>query len=193
MVGTQLPKSRAALAPLLLPALLLLLLLLLLFAGAAVGATTTVVRVLTAPQLRAAVVAAAAAVVVAAAAPPLPLPAFPPAGAAPTEPSEPWSVKLEKPLAMATSATLRPLALNGFARDLAELAFSTSEPPTAGSTRGTMPRSSGVAGRLASEQRAGMEAAKGLKFFSAATRAAAPAMTWGSLPRVATILSASSS
>jgi hypothetical protein len=109
------------------------------------------------------------------------------------DPSEPWRVKLLKPLAMATSAWLRPSALKGFAREVAELAFSTSEPPTAGSTRGTMPRSSGVAGRLASEQMVGMAAAKGLKFFSAATRAAAAAMTSGSLPRVATIWSASSS
>jgi hypothetical protein len=94
---------------------------------------------------------------------------------------------------MATSAWLRPSALNGFAMDEAALAFSTSEPTTAGSTAGTMPRSSGVTGRLASEQMVGMAEAKGLKFFSAATRAAAAAMTSGSLPSVATISSASSS
>ncbi len=79
------------------------------------------------------------------------------------------AVKFAKPCALATSATLRPPATNGCFRDWAELAFSTSEPRTAGSIRGRMPRSCAVAGRVASLHRAGIDCAEGLKFFSAAT------------------------
>ncbi len=100
---------------------------------------------------------------------------------------------MENPWALEISATLRPESVKGLARDLAELAFCTSAPPTAGSTRGTMPRSAAVAGSLALLQMVGICWAKGLKFFSAATRAAAAAMTWGSVPSSVTILSASSS
>ncbi len=64
-------------------------------------------------------------------------------------------MKLVKPLALATSATLRPVASNGAFNDWAELAFSTSEPRTAGSTSGRIPRRASVAGRVASEQRVG--------------------------------------
>jgi hypothetical protein len=108
-------------------------------------------------------------------------------------PAQACSVKLLKPWALEMSATLRPASVKGLASDVAELAFWTSAPTTAGSTRGTMPRRAAVAGRLASLQMVGICWAKGLKFFSAATRAAAAAMTWGSLPSSATIWSASSS
>ncbi len=95
--------------------------------------------------------------------------------------------------ALEMSATLRPASANGLASDVAELAFWTSAPTTAGSTRGMIPLRAAVAGRLASLQMVGICWAKGLKFFSAATRAAAAAMTSGSSPSWATIWSASSS
>ena len=50
-----------------------------------------------------------------------------------------------------------------------EFAFSTSCPPTAGSIRGTTPRSSADFGRVGSLQMDGMDTTKGLKFCSAAT------------------------
>lgn len=106
------------------------------------------------------------------------------------EPLAPWAVKLVKPLAAIISATLNPSALNGVVRDLAEAAFATSAPATSGSTRGTMPLSSLVAGRAGSEQMEGIETAKGLKFFSAATSFLAASMTALSLPSSETILSA---
>lgn len=99
-------------------------------------------------------------------------------------------VKLLKPCAIITSATERPVASNGVVSEVAELAFSVSDPVTAGSTRGTIPRSSCVAGRVASPQIEGISTLKGLKFCSAATTAAAPLMTAGSVPKVVTILSA---
>ena len=75
---------------------------------------------------------------------------------APTFPSASLVVKLEKPFAAMTSATLMPSALNGVVRDWAEAAFSTSDPPTAGSTRGTMPRMRALVGRVGSLQMVGM-------------------------------------
>jgi len=53
-----------------------------------------------------------------------------------------------------------------------------------------MPRRAAVAGKLASLQMLGMMFAKGLVFFSAATRAIAAAMTAGSSPSWATMVSA---
>lgn len=99
-------------------------------------------------------------------------------------------VKLLKPLAAMTCATDMPVALKGVLRDVFELAISVSDPTTAGSTRGTMPRSSAVAGRVASPQMEGTLTEKGLKFCSAATSPAAALITCGSVPRVETILSA---
>lgn len=99
-------------------------------------------------------------------------------------------VKLLKPWATMTSATDKPVAAKGVAKEELELAFSKADPVTAGSMRGTIPRSSAVAGRVASPQMEGMSTLKGLKFCSAATTAAAPLMTAGSVPRVVTILSA---
>lgn len=84
-------------------------------------------------------------------------------------PAASTAVKLEKPCAIMTWATLNPVASNGVVMLVAELAFSTSCPPTAGSIRGTTPRSSADLGRVGSEQMEGMEATKGLKFCSAAT------------------------
>lgn len=106
------------------------------------------------------------------------------------EPSEPWEVKLVKPLAEAISATLRPSAVNDVASDVAEFVFSVSAPPTDGSTRGTMPRRAAVDGKVASEHSDGTDTVKGLKFFSAATSPAAAAKTSEVLPRVETMVSA---
>ncbi len=65
----------------------------------------------------------------------------------PTVPSAALVVKLERPAAAMTLAALRPSALNGVLRELTSLAFSTSEPTTEASTRGTTPRSSAVTGK----------------------------------------------
>jgi hypothetical protein len=62
-------------------------------------------------------------------------------------------------------------------RDLAALAFSKSEPVTAGSIRGTTPRRASVLGRVGSLQIDGMLTTKGLKFCSAPARPRAAAMT----------------
>jgi hypothetical protein len=76
-----------------------------------------------------------------------------------------------------TSATLRPVASNGVIREEAALEFSSAEPPTAGSTRGTTPRRLSVTGRVGSLQIDGMLTKKGLKFCSAPARPRAAAMT----------------
>jgi hypothetical protein len=76
-----------------------------------------------------------------------------------------------------TSATLSPVASNGVVREEAALVFSSDEPPTAGSTRGTTPRRLSVTGRVGSLQIDGMLTRKGLKFCSAPARPRAAAMT----------------
>lgn len=77
-------------------------------------------------------------------------------------------VKFENPWATMTSATLSPVASNGVPRDVAWLEFSSIEPPTAGSTNGTMPRRDSVVGRVGSLHIDGISTTKGLKFCSAA-------------------------
>ncbi len=103
--------------------------------------------------------------------------AAPPAAAL-VEPSRFWMVKLEKPslrvsiypslgtmLGAPYLGQLRGQRRSGrrqraaFLREDAALSFSTSEPVTDGSTRGKMPCSSAVAGRLASPQMVGMACA----------------------------------
>lgn len=102
----------------------------------------------------------------------------------PTVPSTALVVKLEKPAATMTSATDIPVLLSCVVSEAAELAFSLSEPVTAGSMRGTIPRRSGLTGREVSLQIEGTETTKGLKFCSAATRpraaatASAPSPSW---------------
>lgn len=93
-----------------------------------------------------------------------------------------------KPAAVAKSAILFPVASRGVVKEAFDAAFSTSEPVTAGSMRGTIPRRASVVGRVGSEQKVGLSVADGLKFCSAATRPFA-ASTPPS-PRVATISSA---
>lgn len=56
---------------------------------------------------------------------------------------------LLKPWAAMISATLNPVLSKGVVSEALEFAFSTDAPPTAGSTRGTIPLSSVVAGREA--------------------------------------------
>jgi len=75
-------------------------------------------------------------------------------------------------------------------REVAEFAFSVADPPTAGSTRGTIPRRAAVVGSVGSLQIDGILTTKGLKFCSAATRPAAAAMESAPVPSVATIKSA---
>jgi len=99
-------------------------------------------------------------------------------------------VKFENPWATMTSATLSPVASNGAVRDVAWLAFSSVEPPTAGSTNGTMPRRARVVGKVGSLHMDGMSTLKGLKFCSAATRPRAAATDWVPFPSWATISSA---
>jgi hypothetical protein len=74
--------------------------------------------------------------------------------------------------------------------DVAERAFSVSDPPTAGSIRGTTPRSSALFGRVGSEQMDGIETTKGLKFCSAATSPRAAATARSELPNSVMMLSA---
>lgn len=69
--------------------------------------------------------------------------AAPSAGDGPALPATSLVVKLVKPCAAMTSATLLPVASNGVWRDCAERAFSPSDPITPGSTNGTIPRISG--------------------------------------------------
>lgn len=115
---------------------------------------------------------------------------FPPVLAADLVPSRATEVKLENPWAFITSATLNPAAANGVLTDVAEFAFSTSWPATAGSISGTTPRSSAVVGRVASEQIEGTDVTKGLKFCSAATYPRAAAMALSLLPSAAMMESA---
>lgn len=89
-----------------------------------------------------------------------------------------------------TWATLKPSAEKGVTIDLAELAFSSASPPTAGSMRGTTPRRAAVLGRVGSEQMDGMLTTKGLKFCSAATRPRAAAMALSLVPSSVIIWSA---
>ena len=116
--------------------------------------------------------------------------ADPEAGAAPAVPSAAFVVKFEKPCAAITWATLMPVLEKAVLREVAEFAFSVAEPPTAGSTRGTIPRRATVVGRVGSLQMEGTSTTKGLKFCSAATRPWAAAMESAPVPRVATIKSA---
>lgn len=105
-------------------------------------------------------------------------------------PSTATAVKLEKPWATMTCATLNPSAGKGVVIDFFELAFSRASPPTAGSMRGTTPRRAAVVGRVGSEQMDGMLTTKGLKFCSAATRPRAAAMAASLVPSSETIRSA---
>ena len=105
-----------------------------------------------------------------------------PASTVDLDPSRATAVKFVNPWAAITCATLNPSALNGVVTELADRAFSTSEPPTAGSTSGTTPRSSALFGRVGSEQIDGIETAKGLKFCSAATRPRAAATARSLVP-----------
>lgn len=73
---------------------------------------------------------------------------------------------------------------------MAEFAFSSAEPPTDGSTRGTTPRSAAVVGRVGSPQIVGMLTTNGLKFCSAPARPLAAAMTCDAVPSSETIKSA---
>lgn len=143
-------------------------------AAEVVEETTTVERVVAGggaghSAIAAAVVAAAASSVVA-------VPAS--AGGAvalvvsgvPTFPARSLVVKFEKPAPAKTSATLRPVASNGVTSDCAESLFAMSEPPTAGSIRGTMPLKTAVVGRVGSLHKVGMFWTKGLKFCSAAMK-----------------------
>jgi len=95
----------------------------------------------------------------------------------PTVPSTALVVKLEKPWVTMTSATLFPVASKGVVREVAAFAFSTAEPPTAGSTRGTTPRRAAVVGRVGSLQMDGTLTLKGLKFCSAPASPRAAAIT----------------
>lgn len=82
------------------------------------------------------------------------------------------------------------MAVNGVVAEVFELVFSTSWPPTAGSMRGTTPRSASVVGRVGSEQTEGISTLNGLKFCSAATRPRAAAMARSLVPSSAIMLSA---
>lgn len=82
------------------------------------------------------------------------------------------------------------MASKGVTIEVAELAFSVASSPTAGSMRGTTPRSAAVVGRVGSEQIEGMETTKGLKFCSAATRPRAAAMAASLVPSSAMMASA---
>lgn len=88
------------------------------------------------------------------------------------------------------SATLKPALANGVLRDFAELAFSRSDPVTAGSMRGITPRSASVFGRVGSLQMEGILVAKGLKFCSAATSPLAAARASAPLPSCVMMASA---
>jgi hypothetical protein len=105
-------------------------------------------------------------------------------GALPTLPARSFVVKFEKPALTITCATLNPAALNCVCSEAAEFWFSTVDPTTAGSIRGTMPRRREFAGRVGSLQIEGMLTRKGLKFCSAATKpraaatASAPVPSW---------------
>lgn len=114
-----------------------------------------------------------------------------PAETLPVVPSSAFSVKLEKPLAAIIWATLKPSALNGVLALLFEFAFSTLEPTTAGSTRGTIPLKTAVVGRVGSEQIDGTLTTKGLKFCSADTTPLAAVIESSPVPNSAMILSAS--
>lgn len=81
-----------------------------------------------------------------------------------------------------TSATLNPVASKEVVTELLEFAFSVEDPPTAGSTRGTIPLRASVVGRVGSEQMDGISTLKGLKFCSAATRPLAAAMESAPVP-----------
>jgi len=105
-------------------------------------------------------------------------------------PARSTAVKLEKPWATMTWATLKPSAEKGVVTEVFELAFSMSWPPTAGSMRGTTPRRAAVVGRVGSEQMDGMLTTKGLKFCSAATRPRAAAIALSLVPSSAMIWSA---
>lgn len=162
-----------------------------------VAALVTVTRVVP-PQIAGleAVATAAATAVLEASSPAEPAVAFedPTADAEPDGvplfPAASVVVKFENPCATITSATLRPSASNGVATLVLLFAFSSSLPPTAGSTRGTTPRSAAVVGSAGSEQIFGTETTKGLKFCSAATRPRAADTTAEALPSWATMASA---
>ena len=139
----------------------------------------TVTRVVTQPTAAAADLATGAALLTSAT-----------ALEAPAVPSAALVMKFEKPFAAMISATLMPALANGVVTDFAELAFSRSEPTTAGSMRGTIPRRASVVGRVGSLQIDGTETTKGLKFCSAATSPRAAAIESAPVPRVATIKSA---
>ena len=83
------------------------------------------------------------------------LPAAEASGAAPLVPVRSSVVKLLKPFAANIWATLMPSAGSGAASDWLDIWLAMSEPPTAGSISGMIPRSAVVVGRVGSEQRLG--------------------------------------
>jgi hypothetical protein len=77
-------------------------------------------------------------------------------GEAAAPPAAACAVKFVKPFAVRRSAMLIPAAAMGDLADEAERAFATSEPTTAGSMRGVIPRRISVTGRVGSLQIDGM-------------------------------------
>lgn len=105
-------------------------------------------------------------------------------------PAASWVVKLVKPFSASRSATLLPVASSGLFTVCADKALAISDPPTAGSMSGVMPRNTSVAGNVGSLQMVGILCTKGLKFFSAATKPMAAAIESDPVPSSAMIWSA---
>ena len=88
-------------------------------------------------------------------------------GAAPLLPARSSVVKLLKPFAASTWATLILVAVKGVVNDWTESWFTRVEPRMAGSINGVIPRRASVVGSVGSLQRVGTSWLKVLKFCSA--------------------------